>query len=49
MYASHLLLGHPWQFDRKAIHDGFRNTFTIVKDSKTITLVPLSPKQVYAD
>jgi hypothetical protein len=27
------------------IHDGFRNRFTIVKDSKTITLVPLSPKQ----
>jgi hypothetical protein len=49
MYASHLFLGHPWQFDRKAIHDGFRNRFTIVKDRKTITLVPLSPKQVYAD
>jgi len=46
MHASHLLLG-PWQFDRKAIHDGFRNRFTIVKDGKTITLVPLSPKQVY--
>ena len=25
MHVSHLLLGHPWQFDRKAIHDGFRN------------------------
>jgi len=46
MHASHLLLG-PWQFDRKAIHDGFINRFTIVKDGKTITLVPLSPKQVY--
>jgi hypothetical protein len=30
MHASHLLLGHPWQFDRKAIHDGFRNRFTIL-------------------
>jgi hypothetical protein len=49
MHASHLLLGRPWQFDRKAIHDGFRNRFTIVKDGKTITLVPLSPKQVYDD
>jgi len=49
MHASHLLLGRPWQFDRKAIHDGFRNRFTIIKDGKTITLVPLSPKQVYND
>jgi hypothetical protein len=49
MHASHLLLGRPWQFDRKAIHDGFRNRFNIVKDGKTITLVPLSPKQVYDD
>ena len=49
MHATHLLLGCPWQFDRKAIHDGFRNRFIIVKDGKTITLVPLSPKQVYDD
>ena len=49
MYASHLLLGRSWQFNRKAIHDGFRNRFVIVKDSKTIILVPLSPKQVYDD
>jgi hypothetical protein len=49
MHASHLLLGRPQQFDRKAIYDGFRNRFTIVKDGKTITLVPLSPKQVYGD
>jgi hypothetical protein len=33
MHASHLLLGHLWQFDRKAIHDGFRNRFTIIKSS----------------
>jgi hypothetical protein len=31
------------------IHDEFRNRFAIVKDGKTITLVPLSPKQVYDD
>ena len=35
MHASQLLLGRPWQFHRKAIHDGFRNMFTIVKDDKT--------------
>jgi len=49
MHASHLLLGHPWQFDWKAIHDRFRNRFIIVKDGRTITLVPLYPKQVYDD
>jgi len=49
MHASHLLLGRPWKFDQKVIHDEFRNRFAIVKDGKTITLVPLSPKQVYDD
>jgi hypothetical protein len=49
MQASHILLGRPWQYDRKAIHDGVKNRYTIVKDGKTITLVPLTPKQVYND
>jgi hypothetical protein len=43
MQASHILLGRPWQYDRKAIHDGVKNRYTIVKDGKTITLVPLTP------
>jgi len=47
--ASHILLERPWQYDRKAIHDGVKNRYTIVKDGKTITLVPLTPKQVYED
>jgi len=34
---------------KKAIHDGFRNRFPIVKDGKTITIVPFSPKQEYDD
>jgi hypothetical protein len=29
------------------MHDRFSNRYTIVKDHKTITLVPLSPKQLY--
>ena len=49
MHASHILLGKPWQFDRKAIHDGFKNRHSFVKDNKTITLVPLTPRQVYED
>uniref|UniRef100_A0A2N9HFG3 Reverse transcriptase/retrotransposon-derived protein RNase H-like domain-containing protein n=1 Tax=Fagus sylvatica TaxID=28930 RepID=A0A2N9HFG3_FAGSY len=25
MHAGHILLGRPWQYDRRAIHDGFKN------------------------
>jgi hypothetical protein len=49
MQASHILLWRPWQYDRKTIHNGLKNRYTIVKDGKTITLVPLTPKQVYDD
>ena len=49
MHASHLLLGRPWQFDRKRFMMGLEIGSLIVKDSKTITLVPLFPKQVYDD
>ena len=41
MDACHVLLGRPWQFDRKAIHDGRRNTYTLEKDGNKHTLVPL--------
>jgi hypothetical protein len=49
MQASHILLGRPWQYDRKTIYDGVKNRYTSVKDGKTITLVPLTLKQVYDD
>jgi len=35
------LLGRPWQFDRKAIHDGRRNTYTLEKDGNKHMLIPL--------
>jgi len=44
MQASHILLRRPWQYDRKAIHDDVWNRYTIIKDGKTITLVPFAPK-----
>ena len=31
------------------MHDGFRNRYNFVKYGKSVTLVPLSPKQVYED
>jgi hypothetical protein len=33
----------------RAIHDGFRNRYIIVKDGKIIIFVHLSLKQVYDD
>ncbi|KAF7826900.1 Transposon Ty3-G Gag-Pol polyprotein [Senna tora] len=46
MQASHLLLGRPWQFDRRTIHDGFKNRYSFSKDGRSFTLVPLPPQQV---
>ena len=30
MQARHLLLGRPWQFDRRVKHDGFTNKYSFV-------------------
>ena len=48
MQAGHLL-GKPWQFDRKVQHDGFTNKYSFVHNQRTVTLVPLTPSQVYED
>ncbi|XP_042416946.1 uncharacterized protein LOC122005804 [Zingiber officinale] len=40
MDACHLLLGRLWQFDRKTHHDGFKNTYSFVKDGEKIILGP---------
>ena len=49
MQAGHLLLGRPWQFDRRVKHDGFTNKYSFVLNQKPITLVPLTLQQVYED
>ena len=49
MEAGHLLLGRPWQFDRQTIHNGYTNQFSFVHNNQKITLIPLSPKQVFED
>jgi len=41
MDVCHVLLGRPWQFDRKVIHDGRMNTYTIEKDGVKHTLLPV--------
>ncbi|KAH9724544.1 hypothetical protein KPL70_007525 [Citrus sinensis] len=49
MQAGHLLLGRPWQFDRRVKHNGFTNKYSFVFNQRNITLVPLTPKQEYED
>ena len=40
MDACHILLGRPWQYDRRTIHDGFLNTYAFSFEDKRITLLP---------
>ena len=49
MQAGHLLLQRPWQFDQCVQHDGFTNKYSFKHNQRTITLVPMTPKQVYED
>lgn len=41
MDVCHLLLGKPWKFDRKLVHDGENNTYKFEKDGINHSLVPL--------
>lgn len=49
MDAGHILLGRPWQYDHKVMHDGFTNRHSFEHQGKKITLVPLSPHEVHLD
>ncbi|GKA17092.1 RNA-directed DNA polymerase [Tanacetum coccineum] len=49
MDVAYILLGRPWQFDRKTKHDGFQNTYSFKKDGVNITLVPLDYCQTQAE
>ena len=49
MHASHILLGRPWQYDRRVIYNGFSNRYSFTMNGKPINLLPMTPKQVYED
>ncbi|XP_039059944.1 uncharacterized protein LOC120203854 [Hibiscus syriacus] len=49
MDATHLLLGRPWQFDKKVMHDWFTNRYSFMNAGKQITLASLTPSQVQED
>ena len=42
MEATHVLLGRPWQFDRKVFHDGFTNKLSFHFHGHKVTLKSLS-------
>jgi hypothetical protein len=39
MHAGHILLGKPWQYDRRLTHDGFKNMYNFVKGAKQSSLL----------
>jgi len=42
MDVSHLILGRPWQFDRYAVHDGRKHTYTVMKNGHKFVLNPVN-------
>ena len=46
MDVCHILLGRPWQYDKKVVHDGRKNTYSLEKDGKRHTLSPLEDETV---
>ena len=49
MEATHILLGRPWQFDRKVFHDGFTSKISFNFHGHKVILKSLSPKEVHED
>ncbi|XP_059068481.1 uncharacterized protein LOC131858990 [Cryptomeria japonica] len=47
MTCCHVLLGRPWQYQRRTLHDGFLNTYVVHKDGKKFTLNPLKNNQIF--
>lgn len=45
MDVCHILLGMPWQCDRKVVHDGKKNCYKFVKDGIKHTLVPIKEEE----
>ena len=46
MDACHLLLGHPWQYGKKVMHDGYKNTYCFEKDGLKVTLGPSKTERI---
>ncbi|KAK1608413.1 hypothetical protein QYE76_032086 [Lolium multiflorum] len=49
MTVCHMLLGRPWQYDNKVIHDGHSNVYTFKVKDKKFELRPMTSSQIIAD
>ena len=49
MEACHILLGRPWQFDKKTLHDGLTNEISFTHKHMKFVLSPLPHSQVVKD
>jgi len=49
MEACHILLGRPWQFDKKTMHNGLTSEITFIHKENNFLLYPLTPSQVVKD
>jgi hypothetical protein len=45
MDVCHILLVIPWKYDRKAMHDGRNNTYTLEKNVHKHVLLPLKDER----
>ncbi|KAL4376229.1 hypothetical protein GQ457_02G026860 [Hibiscus cannabinus] len=49
MDACHLLLGRPWQYDKRVLHDCFTNRYSFTHEGRRVILAPLTLSQVSED
>ena len=49
MNVCHILLGRPWKYDIKYVHDGRNNTYSLEKHGKRHTLSPLEDEASQVD
>ena len=45
MDVCHVLLGRPWQYDRNVMYNGRENTFSLEKEGRRHTLIPLKDEK----
>ena len=44
MHASHILLGRPWQFDKRVYYSRLSNSYSSKHKGRKIALTPLTPQ-----
>ena len=49
MDACHLLLGRPWQYDRRSTHDGRSITYSCWDNGRRHVLRPMFDKEILVD